>query len=59
MNTGFRARQSAGTARKNRDKDGSYHVRTTHHMVGAGATWGMFWGFLLGLLFSSRCSAWP
>jgi uncharacterized membrane protein len=34
-----------------RDKDGSYHVRTTHHMVGAGATWGMFWGFLFGLLF--------
>ena len=34
-----------------RDKDGSYHVRTTHHLVGAGATWGMFWGFLFGLLF--------
>jgi uncharacterized membrane protein len=34
-----------------RDKDGSYHVHTTHHMVGAGATWGMFWGFLFGLLF--------
>ena len=34
-----------------RDKDGSYHVRTNHHMVGAGATWGMFWGFLFGLLF--------
>ena len=37
-----------------RDKDGSYHVRTTHHMVGAGATWGMFWGFFL-----HPCSAWP
>ena len=34
-----------------RDKDGSYHVHTSHHMVGAGATWGMFWGFLFGLLF--------
>ena len=34
-----------------RDKDGSYHVHTTHHTVGAGATWGMFWGFLFGLLF--------
>ena len=34
-----------------RDKDGSYHVRTSHHAVGAGATWGMFWGFLFGLLF--------
>ncbi len=34
-----------------RDHDGSYHVHTTHHMVGRGATWGMFWGFLFGLLF--------
>ena len=34
-----------------RDKDGSYHVHTTHHMVGGGAVWGMFWGFLFGLLF--------
>jgi len=34
-----------------RDKDGSYHVHTSHHPVGAGATWGMFWGFLFGLLF--------
>src|SRR5450755_4890471 len=34
-----------------RDKDGSYHVTTSHHPVGAGATWGMFWGFLFGLLF--------
>src|SRR6516162_10387950 len=34
-----------------RDKDGSYHVHTTHHMVSGGAVWGMFWGFLFGLLF--------
>jgi uncharacterized membrane protein len=34
-----------------RDKDGSYHVDTTHHAVGGGAVWGMFWGFLFGLLF--------
>ena len=34
-----------------RDKEGKYHVHTTHHAVGAGATWGMFWGFLFGLLF--------
>ena len=34
-----------------RDKDGSYHVHTTHHLVGGGAVWGMFWGFLFGLLF--------
>lgn len=34
-----------------RDKEGKFHVTTTHHAVGAGATWGMFWGFLFGLLF--------
>ena len=34
-----------------RDRDGSYHVHTTHHAVGGGAVWGMFWGFLFGLLF--------
>jgi len=34
-----------------RDKDGSYHVQTSHHALGAGASWGMFWGFLFGMLF--------
>ena len=34
-----------------RDREGKFHVTTTHHPVGAGATWGMFWGFLFGLLF--------
>ena len=34
-----------------RDADGTYHVQTSHHMVGGGAVWGMFWGFLFGLLF--------
>jgi len=34
-----------------RDKDGQYHVYTSHHLVGGGATWGLFWGFLFGLLF--------
>lgn len=33
------------------DKEGKYHVHTSHHPVGAGATWGMFWGILFGLLF--------
>src|SRR3954468_2473671 len=33
------------------DKQGKYHVSTSHHPVGGGATWGMFWGFLFGLLF--------
>ena len=34
-----------------RDKDGSYHVTTSHHPMTKGASWGMFWGFLFGLLF--------
>jgi uncharacterized membrane protein len=34
-----------------RDKEGKFHVHTSHHPVGGGATWGMFWGMLFGLLF--------
>jgi uncharacterized membrane protein len=34
-----------------RDKEGGYHTHTNHHLVGSGATWGMFWGLLFGLLF--------
>src|SRR5206468_9119780 len=34
-----------------RDKEGKYHVSTSHHPVGGGASWGMFWGLLFGLLF--------
>lgn len=34
-----------------RDKEGKYHTHTSHHVVGTGATWGMFWGLLFGLLF--------
>ncbi len=34
-----------------RDREGDFHVHTSHHPVGTGATWGMFWGFLFGLLF--------
>ncbi len=33
------------------DKEGGYHVTTSHHPAGAGPTWGMFWGFLFGVLF--------
>jgi len=33
-----------------RDADNEYHVHTSHHSVGAGATWGTFW-LLCGLLF--------
>ena len=34
-----------------RDKEGKYHVHTSHHAVGGGAAWGMFWGLLFGMLF--------
>ena len=34
-----------------RDNEGNYHTHTSHHLVGGGATWGMFWGLLFGLLF--------
>src|SRR5579863_7686358 len=34
-----------------RDAKGDYHVHTHHHMVGRGATWGMWWGLLFGVLF--------
>jgi uncharacterized membrane protein len=34
-----------------RDEKGEYHTHTSHHLVGSGATWGMFWGLLFGLLF--------
>ncbi|MGZ4268008.1 MAG: DUF1269 domain-containing protein [Solirubrobacteraceae bacterium] len=34
-----------------RSPDGKYKVTTNHHMVGGGATWGMFWGLLFGVLF--------
>ena len=33
-----------------RDAQGDYHVHTRHHMVGRGATWGMWWGLLFGVL---------
>jgi len=34
-----------------RDKEGKFHVTTSHHAVAGGATWGMFWGLLFGILF--------
>ncbi|HEX3425477.1 MAG TPA: DUF1269 domain-containing protein [Acidimicrobiales bacterium] len=34
-----------------RDEQGKFHVRTTHHEVATGATWGMLWGVLFGFLF--------
>ncbi len=34
-----------------RDREGKFHVHTSHHHVGAGASWGFFWGLLFGMLF--------
>src|SRR3954447_24447646 len=34
-----------------RDKEGRFHVTTSHHAVSGGAMWGMFWGMLFGMLF--------
>src|SRR5207248_9608299 len=33
------------------NKEGKFHTHASHHMVGGGATWGMFWGLLFGMLF--------
>jgi uncharacterized membrane protein len=43
--------QSDAIAVITRDKEGKFHVTTNHHMVGGGATYGMFWGLLFGVLF--------
>ena len=34
-----------------RDEEGKYKTITNQHIVGGGATWGMFWGFFFGILF--------
>jgi uncharacterized membrane protein len=34
-----------------RRQDGKFEVKTSHHPVATGASWGMFWGLLFGLLF--------
>jgi uncharacterized membrane protein len=34
-----------------RDREGKFHVTTSHHAVSGGATWGMIWGLLFGMLF--------
>lgn len=34
-----------------RSPEGKYRTVTNQHLVGSGATWGMFWGLLFGLLF--------
>ena len=40
-----------------RDEEGKFHVHTSHHPVGTGATWGMFWGPLFGVLFHTIITA--
>lgn len=34
-----------------RNDEGKFKTITNQHMVGQGATWGMFWGLLFGILF--------
>ncbi|GAA3383629.1 DUF1269 domain-containing protein [Cryptosporangium minutisporangium] len=34
-----------------RDKEGKFHVTTSHQEVRTGTSWGMFWGFFFGILF--------
>ena len=34
-----------------RSDEGKYRTVTNQHVVGGGATWGMFWGLLFGILF--------
>jgi uncharacterized membrane protein len=34
-----------------RSPEGKYRTVTNQHVVGGGATWGMFWGLLFGILF--------
>jgi uncharacterized membrane protein len=34
-----------------RDRQGKFHVTTSHHAVAGGASYGMFWGLLFGLIF--------
>ena len=34
-----------------RNDEGKFKTITNQHVVGGGATWGMFWGLLFGILF--------
>jgi uncharacterized membrane protein len=34
-----------------RDKEGRFHIRTTHDPTGGDTPWAMFWGVLFGFLF--------
>ncbi|MFD0689086.1 DUF1269 domain-containing protein [Actinomadura fibrosa] len=43
--------QADAVAVISRDREGKFHVSTSHHAVGGGTMWGMFWGLLFGMLF--------
>ncbi len=43
--------ESAAVAVIRRDREGNFRVTISHHAVETGATWGMFWELLFGLLF--------
>lgn len=43
--------QADAIAAIRRDKEGKFHVSTTHNPVAGAVSWSMFWGFLFGLLF--------
>src|SRR5512144_276112 len=34
-----------------RDKEGTFHMKTTHDPTGADTPWAIFWGVLFGYLF--------
>ena len=42
-----------------RNREGKLRVTTNHHAVGAGTTWGMFWGCCSAYCSSCRSSGWP
>jgi uncharacterized membrane protein len=42
-----------------RNKEGEIRVVTNHHAVGAGATWGLFWGCCSASCSWCHSSAWP
>jgi uncharacterized membrane protein len=52
--------QASQVASISRDKQGNYHVHTTHggSGTGVGAVWGGFWGLLFGLLFFVPFAGW-
>jgi uncharacterized membrane protein len=52
--------QADQVASISRDRQGNYHVHTTHGgtPTASGAVWGGFWGFLFGFLFLIPFAGW-